>query len=119
MSVKIDVERLEAEVGSFGDLAYCVTVGDGPAPHVVSVRPAWRGGEIVVGAGRRTGANVAARPSVTLLWPPAHDGGFSLLVDGEARVEGEEVVVRPLSAILHRSVAAADGSRASDCAELA
>ena len=54
------------------------------------------------------------RPDVTMLWAPVEDGGFSLIVDGRASVDGERVVLRPEKAILHRQ--AAGGG--SDCVKL-
>ncbi len=79
---------------------------------MVSVTATWADDAIVVGAGRRTAANVAERPGVTLLWPA--DGAHpdhSLLVDGTATVDesGEIIAVVPASAILHRS--RTDGAR--------
>jgi hypothetical protein len=49
-----------------------------------------------------------------MLWAPVEDGGFSLIVDGRASVDGERVVLRPEKAILHRQ--AAGGG--SDCVKL-
>jgi hypothetical protein len=83
------------------------------------VEVTWEGDRLTVGAGRRTAANVTARPTVSFLWPTPEPGGMSLLVDGDAVVDGERVVVTPTFAIRHRSVTAADGTRASDCAPLA
>jgi hypothetical protein len=104
VSAGIGLEELRAKVAEYGTAAFLVTVGDA-GPHVVSVAVQWTGDEIVVGAGRTTGANVQARPEVSLLWPP--DGrDYSLIVDGVAVVAGDSVVIRPGRAVLHRSVAA-------------
>ena len=92
-------------IGERGPDAYLVTVRD-DRPHVVAVSVAWRGADLVVGAGRRTAMNIADHPSATLLWPvtdahPKH----SLLVDGVARLsdDGEWLLITPTSAILHRA----------------
>lgn len=74
--------------------------------------------------GRRTLTNCDARPSVTLLWPPARTGGYSLIVDGTAEPLGDGVVVSPARAVLHRPAAepaegAAGDVCGSDCVELA
>lgn len=97
------LDDLPAVVAERGPAAYLVTAGD-ERPRVVSVAATWDGARLVVGAGRRTAANVAERPAVTLLWPadvahPEH----SLLVDGRAVVEGDTIAVVPEGAILHRS----------------
>jgi hypothetical protein len=118
MSVPVDVASLRAEIEREGAAAFLVTVGDHDVPHVVSVLVSWVDDRLAVGGGRRTAANVAARPTVTVLWPAREDGGLSLLVDGQAEVAGEQVLVSPTSAIRHRSVTDPDGSRRSDCAEL-
>jgi hypothetical protein len=123
VSVPVDVERLQEQTETFGSLAYVVTVNDDGRPHVVSAAVTWQGDRLLAGAGRRTGANAAARPSVTLLWPATveSDGdepGFSLLVDGSAELVGEQIAIRPESAILHRTATAPTGSRTSDCADV-
>ncbi len=118
MSVPIEIDSLRAEVAGEGASAFLVTVGEAQAPHVVSVLVSWEGDRLVVGSGRSTARNVASRPAVTLLWPASEDDGLSLLVDGEAEVRGEQVLIRPTFAIRHRSVTDPDGARRSDCAEL-
>ena len=85
MSVPVDLPGLKTQSEQFGPLAYLVTVNEDGRPHVVSAVVAWDGDDLVAGAGRRTGANVSARPAVTVLWPPYEDGGYSLLVDGSGR----------------------------------
>ena len=39
---------------------------------------------------------------VVLLFPPIEADGFSMIVDGEAEVNGDGVVVTPTWAVLHR-----------------
>ena len=51
---------------------------------------------------------------MSLLWPPAADG-YSLIVDGTARVDGEQVTVDAERAVLHRQRADGPGS---DCVRL-
>lgn len=118
MSVPVELAALRAELEVEGGVAYLVTVGEEGAPHVVSVLVSWVGDRLAVGAGRRTARNVAARPTVSFLWPTREDGGLSLLVDGQGEVVGEQVLVTPTFAIRHRSVTDPDGSRRSDCVDL-
>jgi hypothetical protein len=111
MSVPVDLEGLSERIAEFGPAAFLVTVGDN-GPHVVSVViEQSTDGALVAAAGRRTRANIAARPVVTLLWPAAPGGSYSLLVDGTATVAGDEgpTAVAPTKAVLHR-VADATGS---------
>jgi hypothetical protein len=69
-----------------------------------------RGGghALAPGAGRRTSHNVEASGASTLLWPAPAGEPYSLIVDGDARVERErgQVVIRPTRAVLHRVVGA-------------
>ena len=104
MSIAVSLEQLRDEVERRGDAAFVVTTGD-DGPHVVSVRVAWDGDALVGGAGNRTAANVAARSSVSLLWPSTFDD-YSLIVDGTASAEDGTLRVAPVRAVLHRSAAA-------------
>ncbi len=108
MSVPVELSDLADKFAAVGDLAYLVTVGD-DAPHAVSVAVAWRGAALTVGAGRRTAANAAHRPQVTLLWPAPPAQPYCLIVDGTAESAGESLTIRPTRAVLHR-VAHADSS---------
>lgn len=107
----MDVSELAAKIEEFGPVAYLVTTGEGGAPHVVSVLPAWEGEELVVPAGKSSSGNAREQPSVTLLWsgPPGAD--YCLIVDGAARAVASEsggageaggIAVRPVRAVLHR-----------------
>jgi hypothetical protein len=95
---------------------YLLTVGPDPAPRAVAVRPRLRDGRVVVGAGRSSSANATANPRVTLLCPPTVDKGFTLLVDGTATVEGDEILIAPASVVLHRPPYHSDGPPPPDYA---
>jgi hypothetical protein len=116
MSLKVELGELEKTLEAYG-FAYLVTVGDEGRVHVLAVTPVLSDGGLVVGGvGRHSQANATARPDVTLVWPPTEDGGFSLLVDGAATVDGETITVAPAKATLHRPAPGVDGLRAgSDC----
>ncbi|QNN51628.1 pyridoxamine 5'-phosphate oxidase family protein [Nocardioides mesophilus] len=105
MSVPVDLDELGQQLEAFG-FAYLLTVGDGLRAHAVAVRPALADGQLVVeGLGRRTLANLQARPDVSLVWPPVEEGGYSLILDGRAASFHEEsrgVRVAPEHAVLHR-----------------
>ena len=107
MSIPVALAALAERIEEYGNVAYLVTVGDNASPHVVSVRVAWDGDRLVVGAGRRTAANVQERPDVTLLWPARPGSGYSLIVDGGATVterDGEAALaIGPTAAVLHRT----------------
>ena len=53
--------------------------------------------------GRGTARNAAARSAISLCYPPVDDGGYSLIIDGTAAVDGEATVrLAPTGAVLHR-----------------
>ena len=122
VSIPVGLPELAAAIDGFTTTPYLLTAGADGRPHAVSVVPVWRDATLVLGAGRRTGANVTAQPAVSLLWPPAKPGDHSLIVDGTAIVSDDGLTITPTSAVLHRSAAragepaAADaGGCASDC----
>lgn len=86
-------------------MPYVLTVADDGRPHAVGTSVDFDGADLVLLGGRRTLLHATARPSVTLLWPPGEPGGYSLVVDGTAAVDGERITIRPTSAVLHRPLA--------------
>ena len=116
------LEKLRAEAERFGDAPYLLTVSDDGRPHSVSVAARWDGGALVAKTGKRTAANVAARPCVSLLWATREVGGYSLIVDGDGAISGAgedaHVIVRPTRGVLHRPAAsptAAPEGCSADC----
>ncbi len=109
MSVPVDLAALRDRLAEHGPHPFLVTVNDDGTPHVTSVTVRLESDVLVAGAGRRTRQNAVARPAVALLWPPAADPTYSLIVDAVATgQEGtEELRLAPSAAILHR-VAGAD-----------
>jgi hypothetical protein len=115
MSIGVELDEVREQTARFGASPYLLTVSDDGRPHATAVTVRWEGDELVAGVGRRSAANVADRPDISLLWPPVDDEGFSLIVDGRAEVRDGEVVITPEHAILHRQRADGPGS---DCARL-
>jgi hypothetical protein len=109
VSLPVPLASLAEQVERFGEVVYVITADEHGKGHVVSVTVAWAGDELVVGAGRRTSRNVEATGTSTLLWPAPAGEPYSLIVDGDARVDAGEakLVIRPTRAVLHR-VAGAD-----------
>jgi hypothetical protein len=108
MSIEVPIEQLFAEVERWG-FCYLLTVSEGERTHLLALRPSVAGDEDArvlrfdAGGGRACG-NAAARPNVTLVFPPGdHSDGLSLVVDGTATVSGPIVEVAPTWAVLHRA----------------
>src|SRR6478735_481228 len=103
MSVLVDLADLPKTLGDF-DRGYLLTSKDGLV-KVVSARAVVAGATLVIACpGRGSVANVGANPSVTLVFPPPTGTGMTLLVDGTAAAEGEDVRVTPTGAVLHKQV---------------
>jgi hypothetical protein len=103
MSVLVDLADLPERLQEF-DRGYLLTSRDG-AVKAVSVRAVPEdGGLRITTPGRGSVANVGANPAVTLLFPPPAGPGLSLLVDGTAVAEGDDVVITPTGAVLHKPV---------------
>jgi len=121
MSIPVELTSLAGALARYR-FAYLMTGSAEGAPHAVAVQAALQGGELVVdGVGRRTHANALERPAVALVWPPADEGGYSLIVDGRARAAGGQLRIQPLRAVLHRPApprAPAGEGCGSDCVEL-
>ena len=107
MSIEVPLDELADEVARWG-FCYLLTVSDGERPHLLALQPevATTGDELrlrVDAGGGRACRNAAARPSVTLVFPPVpHSEGMSLVVDGIAAVDGAIVDVTPTWAVRHR-----------------
>ena len=109
MSIPVDVGDLGTALRDFG-AGYLLTVSPAGAVKAVTVEPTVDDGVLVVAdPGRGSLGNIGANPAVTLLFPPLQQRGHTLLVDGTADVEGDDVRVTPTGAVLHRPAAHADG----------
>ena len=86
MSVKVDLDQLATAMADFA-FAYLVTVGDDYRAHTVAVIPVLENGVLGIGSvGNSTRRNASSHADVTLVWPPREPGGYTLIVDGAAKV---------------------------------
>ena len=114
MSVPVAVGDLGKALTDYGP-GYLLTTAGGRI-KVVTVEPqvADDGTLGVTGPGRGSTANVGENPQVTLVFPPLAPRGYTLLVDGTAALDGDDVRVTPTGAVLHRPAAHSDGPVAGD-----
>jgi hypothetical protein len=126
MSTEVTLGELATTLEGYG-FGYVLSSRDDGQAHISAVHATVRDGALrVVDAGDRTRRHIAARPSITMLWPPLDQSGYSLIVDGVATLGDGEITVAPTRAVLHRpappreAAAEPDGSGAcvSDCVEV-
>ena len=120
MSIPVPLERLREAIRERGEHAYVLTVSDDMRPHTVHAPVRWQGDVLAAEVGKRSVANAAARPSVSLLYPLRTPDDYSLILDGTAAVAGQRLLITPTRAVLHRPAKASDPQSAcgADCVPL-
>lgn len=124
MSIPVELPALAGAIAEFGGVGFLLTTGDDGRAHVAHVATRWQEDLLVVEAGRSSRRNATARPSTVLLFPPVEAGGYSLIVDVQAEVVGEQLRLTPEGAVLHRPApvdaptGTASGACAQDCRPL-
>jgi hypothetical protein len=124
MSIPVPLDGLRAALEERGDIAYLLTVADDVRPHAVQAAVRWDGDVLTAPVGKRSAANAAERPTVSLLYPARTNGDYSLIVDGIAAVaadrDGQRVLITPTKAVLHRHATAPNPSApcSADCVPL-
>lgn len=114
VSIPVEVGDLGKALEGFG-AGYLLTSSAAGTVKVVTVEPSVADGVVRVEApGRGTLANLAGNPTVTLVFPPLEQRGYTLLVDGTAEADGDNVRITPSGAVLHRPASHADGPPAPD-----
>ena len=106
MSIRVELDALADEVERWG-FGYLTTVSDDGRPHLLALRPVVVDRTAPVlrfdAGGGRACRNAGERAAVAVMFPPApHSDGFSLVLDGDAAVDGSYVDVTVTSALLHR-----------------
>jgi hypothetical protein len=106
MSIRVEMADLPAEIVARGPGFLLSSIMDS-RPHAAHLHfeVAAADGQVQMRceAGRTARANCRMRPAVTVLFPEPDEQGYSLIVDGEARVDDEDhVIVTAVGAVLHR-----------------
>jgi len=107
LSIKIEPTLIGEHLAG-REFVYLIT-NSNECSHVVALRPVMLN-DIArfSNTGRTPLANVAANSSVTLTWPPCdstqtHEHSkYSLVADGLATIDGEEILVTITNAVFHR-----------------
>lgn len=118
-ATNVDLDRLEAALHDYG-FAYLLTVGDDYHVHTVTVEPVLRGGVVEVGliGGVPAKPHQPRRGHSALA--PREPGGYSLIVDGRARITGSDdetvqLAITPTRALLHRNADPNSAAAAKGC----
>lgn len=101
MSIAVPLDELAAALSAH-PWGYLATVGEDGRAKCLAVPTQFVAGALVATVGRRTAENVVARPAVTMVFPGATGEEYSLIVDGDAQVDGDELKVTPTWAVRHR-----------------
>lgn len=109
MSHAVSPEELHATARPYGDTPFLLYVGGNGTVRVnhVSTTFAGNSGQVLVtGFGRGVATALAPDLTLSLLWQPHAENGFSLIADGTGTIEqvdGTETLVLTVSgAVLHR-----------------
>ena len=107
MSVKIEPTLIGEHLAG-REFVYLIT-NSNDRSHVVALRPVLTNNIArFANTGRTPLAYVAANSSVTLTWPPCdstqtHEHSkYSLVADGVATIDGDEITVTITNAVFHR-----------------
>jgi hypothetical protein len=101
MSIAVPLDELESKLADY-PWGYLVTVRDDGRPQSLAVPTQLVDGALVATVGQRAALNATERPNVTMLLPGPSGTDYSLIVDGDARVDGDHIEVTPTWAVLHR-----------------
>ena len=114
MSIPVDPNQLEVELERFGHSAFLHTLRDDETSHVAHMTFRFEEGSIYCPISKTAARNVENRSKVVVLWPPYETDGYSMIVDADCTVAGEELKVSPTSGVLHRP-AVPEASNEIDC----
>jgi hypothetical protein len=101
VSIEVPLDEL-ASTAAGRRFGYLVTVADDGHAHVVALVPEATGHRLRFDAGGSSCRNASARPTVTVVFPPTDADAFSIVVDGNATVDGDVVDVTATRAVRHR-----------------
>lgn len=109
MAAAVSFDDVRRRIAEFGARATLVSVNANSKPHVVTAFIEIQNDRLVTHVGKRTHANLAERPHLTLTWLPSGSEEYQLILDGHADRIGEpdaggvsEVAIEIDGGILHR-----------------
>ena len=121
MSIPVDPSQLETELVQFGYSAFLLTVRDDQTSHVAHMTFRFKNDNIYCPISKTAARNVEKRSKVVVLWPPYETDGYSMILDAECVLEGDELTITPKSSVLHSPAAPVTPNEldcGNDCAPL-
>jgi hypothetical protein len=86
---EIEFDDVRRAMAQFGPRATLVTVTEALLPHIVTAVIGVDCDRLVADVGSRTRSNAINHPGLSLVWNPAGDGEYQLILDGTAEGVGE------------------------------
>lgn len=105
MSVKVTSQDLEKLLKDYGNSAFVVTVAKNLRAKVVHSPIFLEEDFFICTPGEGTLNNLNDNRSITLIFPPYSEGGFSMIIDGDGEVIDPEegtIKISFINGVLHR-----------------
>ena len=105
MSIKVAIEDIGKRIEEYGNSAYVVTVTKEGKAKIVHSIITLEENFIICSPGKGTIKNLTHSSSVSFLFPPNSDGGFSMIIDGICQIQDQEkdfIKVAVAGGVLHR-----------------
>jgi len=108
MSIKVTIEDIDKRLDEYGNSAFVVTMTEEGKAKIVHSLIFLEDDFLICTPGKGTIKNLTASSSVSLIFPPYSDGGFSMIIDGVGQILDLEkgfMKVTITGGVLHRSAA--------------
>jgi hypothetical protein len=105
MSIKVTIEDIDKRLDEYGNSAFVVTMAEEGKAKIVHSFISLEDDCLICSPGKGTLKNLADSSSVSLIFPPHSDGGFSMIIDGDGQIldpEKGSIKVKINGGVLHR-----------------
>jgi len=108
MSFKVTIEDIDKRFAEYGNSAFVVTMTEAGKAKIVHSVISLEDDCLICSPGKGTLKNLADSSSVSLIFPPHSDDGFSMIIDGDGQILDSEkgsIKVKITGGVLHRPAA--------------
>ena len=108
MSIKVTIEDIDKRLAEYGNSAFVVTMTEAGKAKIVHSVISLEDNCLICSPGKGTLKNLADSSSVSLIFPPHSDDGFSMIIDGDGQIldpEKGSIKVKITGSVLHRPAA--------------